>query len=472
MTNFEKLMTKWDIISKLSNCSAILGYDEQVGMPPNGFSYRSDISSLLSTMIAKNLNSRRFLKLIDACKNDSLTPDQTIILSDIEDTVKFSNRIPVRLHGQLSKMASVCHSDWEKVKRGQSDKAYLASLEKFVDLIKESIHFANKGEFASDYDYLLDGYSKGFTTEQIDSLFSGVKPFIETNLKKFEGYDVKSFNADEAKVLDFCRIISNKITGAESSVGLAKSTHPFCTTLGKNDVRITTRIKPGNILDSIGSAVHESGHATYECWLDLNNYGNVLGSAASIAAHEGISLFYEKHVGESELIASEIANYFGYEYSDVLAWMREINPNNLIRTESDEITYQRHIINRFTIEKELFNGNLTVKNIPSRWNELYGQELSPSNGYACDVHWAGGSFGYFPSYSIGHMIAAQLRTKMENEIEMFGPDVNFEGVRNWLREHYFIHGGRFKTPELVKTATGEDLNSNYWMNYVSKKFGL
>src|SRR5574344_1300360 len=121
MTNFEKLMTKWDIIKKLSNCSAILGYDEQVGMPQNGFSYRSDISSLLSTMIAKNLNSRRFLKLIDACKNDSLTLDQTIILSDIEDTVKFSNRIPVRLHGQLSKMASVCHSEWEKVKRGQGD---------------------------------------------------------------------------------------------------------------------------------------------------------------------------------------------------------------------------------------------------------------------------------------------------------------------------------------------------------------
>lgn len=473
MTNFNKLMKLWEDIVKVSTMSAILGYDEQVGMPSNGASYRGDLSSFISTMIAKKLQSKKFLSLIDLSKNESLSEDQKIILNDIEECVKYSNRIPVKLHGKISKQSSVCHSEWEKVKQGHSDKAYLNSLEKLVDLIKESVNHANKGEFSSSYDYLLNGYSKGFTTDKIESLFSSVSPFVDSTLSKIEKTEEKQFFADDETVMKFCRVISNKIHGAEHSVNLAKSTHPFCTTLGRNDIRITTRIKPGNILDSIGSTVHESGHATYEAGLDPNNYGNALGSAASIAAHEGISLFYEKHIGEHEFVAKMISEYFGYNYDDVISWMRSVDSENLIRTESDEITYQKHIINRFTIEKELFNGNLSVNGIPARWNELYGKTLTPAQGYACDVHWAGGSFGYFPSYSIGHMIGAQLKQKMMTEIEMVNSEgLNFEGVRSWLKSHYFCHGARYNTPDLIKVATGEELDSKYWINYISEKFNL
>lgn len=472
MRNFEKLMKLNSEITKLGSNYSILSYDQQVNMPQNGSEYRGELLEMLSINIAKKLKSKKFNQLIEDClKDSSLTSDELIIVKNIEEYTKFSNRIPVSLHGKLSRISSQCNSEWELVKKEKkSDKKYLKLLEKYVDLLKQSISYANQGEFETPYDYLLDGYSKGFKTSQIESIFEKMKPFIDETLKNVEPKEDKEFHKSDEEVMNACQKFAEMIIGEKNSFRLSKSTHPFCSTLGRNDVRITTRIKPGNILDAIGSTVHESGHATYEIGLNKENYENVLGSAASIAAHEGISLFYEKHIGESKQMAKMIADELGYETEEVLAWMRSINPENLIRTESDEITYQRHIINRFTIEKELFNGNLKVKDIPARWNELYGKDLTPDVGYACDVHWSSGMFGYFPSYTLGHLIAAQLRNKMSQSIELFAEsDVNFNSIRLWLKENYFVHGGRFNTPDLIVKATGEELNPEHWMNFIGQK---
>jgi len=476
MSNFEKLMKMYNVIAKLGTTSAILSYDQQVNMPEAGAEYRGDVLEMISISIAKQLKSTKFNKLLQSCLSDSsLSPDQMLIVKDIDNSTKFSNRIPVSLHGKLSKAQSKCSAEWEKVKlKKTNDKKYLKLLDNYVKLAKQSISYANQGEFTTPYDYLLYGYSKGFTCEKIESVFNQLKPFVDSSLQKLNNAtESKEFSKPDHEVLEFCESVMTEITGTPEKVRLAKSTHPFCSTLGRNDIRITTRIKPGNILDAIGSTVHESGHATYEAGLDSENYGNCLGSAASIAAHEGISLFYEKHVGESEQMATKISEELGFEFDDVLSWMREINSENLIRTESDEITYQRHIINRFTIEKELFNSDLKVKDIPARWNELYGKDLSPEVGYAVDVHWSNGSFGYFPSYTLGHLIAAQLRNKMEQEISLFnGNEINYEGIRNWLSENYFKHSGRYGTDELVKIATGEELNAEHWIRFITNKFNI
>jgi len=472
MRNFEKLMKIESELTKFGNTYSILSFDQQVNMPSNGSEYRGDLLELLSVTLAKKMKSKKYTDLIQASLIDpETTADELIIVKRIEETTKFSNRIPVSLHGQLSKIQSQCSSEWEKVKKEKkNDKKYLKLLQKYVDLLKKAISYANQGEFQTSYDYLLDGYSRGMTTEQIEPIFNKLKPFIDSTLAKLPVSEDKEFFKSDEDVMKAAQEIAEKIIGQKDSFKLSKSTHPFCSTLGRNDVRITTRIKPGNVLDAIGSTVHESGHATYELGLDKDHYEDVLGYAASIAAHEGISLFYEKHIGESEQMAKIVSESLGFEFDDVLTWMRSINPENLIRTESDEITYQRHIINRFTIEKELFNGDLKVKDIPARWNELYGKDLTPEVGYACDVHWSNGSFGYFPSYTIGHLIGAQLRNKMEQEIELFPNDeINFEGIRNWLTKNYFVHGGRFTTPELVVKATGEELNPEHWMNFITKK---
>lgn len=486
MSKFDILMKQYNEIVKIGAASSIISFDQQTNMPPSGVEYRGSVLEVLSLQIAKALKSKKFLSAISVAKDEVYrestveekkveSAERLLIIEDIERSVKFSNRIPLKIHGKLSKLSSKCNSEWEKVKTktAKNDKAYLKSLEQYVSVLKESIKYANQGEFATDYDYLLDGYSRGFTSSQIESIFSKVKPFVVDILSKVEAEKELAFNLPEHETIAICNHIAEDIIGDNSSFKLQSSTHPFCATLGLNDVRITTRYKKDNILDTIGSAVHESGHATYELGLPKNNYGNVLGSAASIACHEGISLFYEKHLGESDEMILRLAEVTNYPYLEIRSWMRSIDGENPIRTESDEITYQLHIINRFTIEKELFNGDLKVKDIPARWNELYGKEFTPEMGYAQDVHWSHGSFGYFPSYTLGHLIAAQLRQKMEKEIKLFEDgEIGYEVIRNWLTENYFKHGGKYTSERLVVVATNEELNPEHWFNFIKKKHNL
>lgn len=476
MNKFSAFMKMDTEINKLGSCAAILHYDMATAMPSAGSSYRGELMEMLSIRIAKMTKAKKFVSLLTELSKDStLSEDQKIIIDRINESVVRMNRIPVSHHGKIAKAESDCHAEWALVKKGSSDKKYLKQLDKLISLIKKSIDYSNKGEFVTPYDSLLDGYSRGISSSQISVMFADLLPFINkahSQIHKTEG--IQEFHADDSKVMSVGQKFAELIIGAPSKFTLSKSTHPFCTTLGVDDVRITTRIKPGNILDSIGSTIHESGHATYELGLDKTNYGNVLGSAASIAAHEGISLFYEKHIGESASMINQIAAEFGFDPIQVALWMRDVDSENLIRTESDEITYQKHIINRFTIENEIFNGDLKTKDIPARWNELYGKDLEPSVGYAVDVHWCQGSFGYFPSYTIGHIIAAQLKQKMSSEIVMFGEDtqINFVQIREWLQKNYFCHAGRYNTSELVKIATGSELSTEAWKQYITEKFSL
>lgn len=482
--NFEKLMKHYNQFNKMGQIGSILSFDQQVNMPSSGSEYRGELLELVSINLAKSLKSGRLNGLIHHAKHEANQEiiveelkeeanNHLLIIEDIEESVKFSKRIPVSLHGKLSKLQSKCNAEWEKVKTKQAnDKKYLKILEQYIKAIKESIKYANQGEYETPYDYLLAGYSKGFKAKDIETIFGKLKPFILEAHKKTKKLEEKEFFASNVRVMEVGQKIAEKIIGSKN-FKLQESTHPFCTTLGLNDVRITTRIKSGNILDSIGSVVHESGHATYELGLPKENYGNRLGSAASIACHEGISLFYEKHLGESLIMMKTLSEEFEVEESDIFNWMRSVDSENPIRTESDEITYQLHIINRFTIENEIFNGDLKVKDIPKRWNELYGKEFTPELGHSQDVHWSHGSFGYFPSYTLGHLIAAQLKNKMSGEIEMFKDnEINFDGIREWLSKNYFKYGGKYESNALVVNATGEQLNPEYWMEYIKNKFNL
>lgn len=486
MSKFDILMKRYEEISKIGSAISIVSFDQQTNMPVSGAEYRGSVIEALSLQIARALKSKAFLSAISMAKDEVyreftveekkvLAAEKLIIIEDIERSVKFSNRIPLKIHGKLSKLSSKCNAEWEKVKTktAKNDKAYLKVLEQYVSVLKESIKYANQGEFATNYDYLLDGYSRGFTSAQIESIFSKVKPFVVDILSKTKAEEELKFDMLEHEIFPIANHIAEDIIGDKTSFKLQSSTHPFCATLGKNDVRITTRYKKDNVLDTIGSVVHEAGHATYELGLPKNHYGNVLGSAASIACHEGISLFYEKHIGESEEMITRLSEATNFSYPEIRSWMRSIDGENPIRTESDEITYQLHIINRFTIEKELFNGDLKVKDIPARWNELYGKEFTPEMGYCQDVHWSHGSFGYFPSYTLGHLIAAQLRQKMEKEIKLFEDgEIGFEVIRNWLTENYFKHGGKYTSERLVLAATNEELNPEHWFNFIKKKHNL
>lgn len=479
MSYYNQLLKLNSEIQKLASLSSVVSFDQQVNMPSNGSEYRSEILETVDTQIAKALKSKKFLNILSKVRTEDLTVEQKAVVSDIEETVKYSNRIPIKIHSKLSKLQSKCYAEWEKVKtkKVKSDSKYLKVLEQYVNTLKEAIGYANQGDFKTNYDYLLNSYSKGFTSSDIENIFNKLLPFIKESLAKANTKEGdNTFRLSEDKILSLCTTIATNIVGQDNkdSLRLQKSTHPFCATLGKNDVRITTRIKQDDFLDSIGSTVHEAGHACYELGVDKSNYGNAIGKACSIACHEGISLFYEKHIGESDEMINFIADQTSDNSNQIKKYMRHIDPTTHVRIESDEITYQYHIINRFKIESELFNGDLKVKDIPIRWNELYNKNFTPDQGYAQDVHWSHGSFGYFPSYTLGHLIGAQLRFKMEQEIDLFDchGNINYDNIREWLTTNYFRYGAIYNSSELVEKATGEKLNPEYWFKFINDKHNL
>ena len=473
MRSYDKLIKKQSEITKLNSINGILYTDMDKYMSEAGEDYRGELLELLSIQIDKLKKSKNYLKLVEETEkeveNNLLSDDEVINFKEIEKEALYYLRVPSSIIKKLSKINTKCSCEWKKVKTsGKSDKSYLKMLKEYIDLTKQYANFANHGEFETAYDFLLDSFNSGITCKQIDSIFSKLEIFLNEIEGKIEQDDSETtLRSDEKIIMKLCNIIAEMIIKEDTKFKVSTAVHPSCATLGINDVRITTKVNLQNTMDSVSSIIHESGHANYEIGLPKEYYGLALGSAPSMAAHEGISLFYEKHIGESDLILDTIKNYTGLEKNWIKEYLAKVNFKNPIRIKSDEITYQRHILLRYKMEKELFNEGLEVENIGKRWNELAGQELDPKDGYAQDVHWSNGLFGYFPAYTLGHLIAAQLKyTMVKQNIDL----QNFTNVKEWLQENYFKHGSRYGTFELIKIATGEELNPNYWFDYIRKKY--
>ena len=264
------------------------------------------------------------------------------------------------------------------------------------------------------------------------------------------------------------------------------SAHPFSSHFSPEDARVTTRIDENNLSDMIWSCIHEGGHALYEQGLLAENYGTPIGNSISLGIHESQSRLWENHVGRSlsywKKNFSRLQSYFPVELKNINYGKFYQACNNvkssLIRTNADELTYHLHVLIRYEIEKGLIEGGIKVDDLPSVWNSLYKKYLnidvpSDSMGVLQDIHWSHGSFGYFPTYTIGSFYAAQFYKQASIEI----PDIDIKienGDTNellkWLREKIHKHGQRYDAKDLCKLITGEELNFNYFMNYAQDKY--
>ena len=261
------------------------------------------------------------------------------------------------------------------------------------------------------------------------------------------------------------------------------SAHPF-TSGNQFDARITTRFDEEDPLGALTSTIHEFGHATYALGLPEESYGTPLGEARDLSVHESQSRLWENHVGRSEpfweLLAPEVEERLGVEATprDFYEAANRIYPDNRIRVEADELTYHMHIVLRFEIERDLISSDLAVEDIPQVWNEKMEEYLGvvPDNdaeGCLQDVHWSHGSFGYFPTYSLGSVLAAQLYGSADREIEDLEGDIEageFDALQEWLTENVHRHGKRYRTPELVEEATGEEYSADAFLGYATEKF--
>lgn len=469
---------------------SVLNWDQETKMPKNGSKFRAQQLSTLAKIAYELSTDVKYGKLLETLNNDqSLNSDQkrNIFLSRKEflKNKKYSSEFIVK----QSKLISKAFNDWRIAKEKNDFKLFQDSLEKLVEIRKEECELI--GYTNHPYDALLDIYEPNLTTKDVDLIFKDVKeklvPFIKL-IAKNNHVDESFFYQlyDHDKQWDF-GIKLLKQMGYDFDSGRQDiSAHPFSSHFSPQDARVTTRIDENNLSEMIWSCIHEGGHALYEQGILSENYGTPLGNSVSLGIHESQSRLWENHVGRSleywkynypslqSLFPDKLKNI---DYNKFYEATNNVKPS-LIRTNADELTYHLHVLIRYEIEKGLIEGSIEVKDLPSIWNKKYFDYLgikvpSDSKGVLQDIHWSHGSFGYFPTYTIGSFYAAQFFHKASTEINNIDTKIgngDFVELLDWLRNKIHKNGERYDAKVLCERITGEELNFKYFMKYVTKKY--
>lgn len=478
-------------IEYLNSANSVLYWDMRVGIPKKGIKYRADVLGYLSGELYKLQTSDTMKAFIDYFnKEKDLDDITTSMVKNAEKKYNETKKIPEDRYKEYVILTSNAESAWEEAKDESNFDKFKPYLEKIVDFNKEFIGYW--GYKNNKYDTLLDFYEPGITVERLDSVFGELKDAIVNLLKRLQKSNVsvdnsffkKSFTAKEQE--EFGVFILQKM-GYDFDAGrLDESVHPFTINFNNKDVRITTHYYENEFTSAMFSCIHEGGHAIYEQNIPDDLQGTLLGSGVSMGIHESQSRFYENIIGRSK----EFWKYFypeaqkrfkQFEGVSIEEFYKAINlvEPSLIRTESDELTYSLHVIIRYEIEKALINGEIEVKDLPSIWNKKYKEYLGvePKNdaeGVLQDMHWSGGSFGYFPSYALGNLYGAQFLNKMNKDIPNLYKNIEdgqFSSINEWLKENIHKHGAVYEPTELIKRVTGEELTAKYFIEYLNKKYG-
>lgn len=479
-------------IADVNYSAAVLSWDQETYMPEKGAAFRAQQLSTLAGLSHELSTSSELGDVLNTLSHDSSLSEKEKrnirqSLKDYNDRKKYTREF-VEL---LSRTVSEAFQAWQTAKKESNFSMFQPKLEKLVQLKREEAKIL--GYKDHPYDALLDQYEPGLTTAELDKLFGDVK----SNLVSFVKEIAKGQQNDDSFMHEFYQkdkqwefgIMLLKQMGYDFEAGRQDiSTHPFTIHFSSEDVRVTTRINEHDLNEMIWSSIHEGGHALYEQGLPGEEYGLPCGEAISLSIHESQSRLWENNVGRSldywkhnfrSLQEAFPENLKDRTAEDFYKAMNIVSPS-LIRTAADELTYHFHILVRFEIEKALIEGSLEVKDLPSAWNEKYKEYLgvdvpSDDKGVLQDIHWSHGSFGYFPTYSLGSFYAAQFFSFAEKQI----PSLK-EKIRNgelselllWLRTNIHQHGRYYTASELCEKITGEKLNFRYFMEYARKKYAV
>ena len=487
---YGELVSEIERVNAVESASGVLSWDQQVMMPEGGTPARSKQLSTLSSLSHELLVDGPVGELLDELEAASLTDDQEAVVREVRRQYVRAERVPRALVEQISEATSEALGAWESARENDDFSEFAPHLERLVDLKRQ--YAAHIDPEADPYAVLVADYEPCLPLSQIESVLDELRetlvPLIEdirvsdTELATdaFEGtYDTDSQEALSREVLELLEYDFERGR-------LDVSTHPF-TSGNQFDCRVTTRFDERDPIGALTSTIHEFGHAYYTLGLPDEAFGTPLGDHRNLSVHESQSRLWENHIGRSETFwelllpkfkesfpqAGDLSAREAYEAAN------QVYDANFIRVEADELTYHLHIIVRFEIERELISGELAVDEVPDRWNELYEEYLGitpPSDAMGClqDIHWSHGSFGYFPTYSLGSVMAAQLYDAASAEIGDLDAKTRagtFEPLGEWLRENIHQHGQRYETNDLVVEATGEDFSAEAFVDYVTDKYG-
>ena len=470
---------------------ALMQWDQETYLPVKGAGFRARQVATLSELAHEMATSDKLGTLLDSLQNASGLSEieKKNIELNREDFVKQKKYTPAFVR-KMSETVSNSFNAWNHAKKENRFQLFEKELAAVVELKIEETNIL--GYENHPYDALMDEFEKGCTVKLTDKIFGNMLPKLREILGKIQNtkssddsFLFKFF--DKKKQWDFGMQVIAEL-GFDFEAGRQDiSSHPFSTSFNKYDVRITTRIDEKDFTSMLFSCIHETGHALYEQGLPESEYGLPSGEFASLGIHESQSRLWENHVGRSRAFWKYHYPLVREIFPEVFAGIQEelffkavnqVKPS-LIRTESDELTYHFHVMIRYEIEKMLIKGDLKTSDIPECWNEQYNKYLGiqvPDDQRGClqDVHWSHGSFGYFPTYSLGSFYAAQFFAGAKKS----NPQLNDRmekgdtgGLLHWLRQRIHATGRIFNSEELCKKATGETLNVQYFLDYLLDKYG-
>jgi carboxypeptidase Taq len=487
------LLRHYREISLLSKTKAVLDWDLNVNLPSKGAEGRAQQSAYLANLVTKLWLDEDFRKNIQKSSTlKNLTVEEQGILRNLERGGKFYFAVPRVLIVEKEELTSKAFMAWKEAKEKDEFPIFLPLLKELIrvdQMIAGHLKFEN-----NPYDALLDQFEPDLTVQKTKKAFETIKPGLidlTKRIQKARNYAPDSEYLDGNKIYPETEqkrlaIFAMRKMGFDFAAGrLDVSPHPFTTGLGTYDIRITNFYKADDFKDSYSSTMHETGHALYEQNIPEEYADSPLEGGISYGIHEAMSRFWENMVGKNPDFLSFMTPIFQSFYPEQLGGIDEtslarvvnlVKPS-LIRIMADEVTYSLHIILRFEIENELLNGKLNPQDAPEAWNakakQYFGIEPDTDRvGVLQDVHWSYGAFGYFPSYALGNLYGAQFLNAMKKVVK-FDDEIrqgNLLPVKGWLDQNVHRFGSLYSPDELLKKATGEKLNPQYFLDYLTEKY--
>jgi len=483
--NIKELVDAYKKVWSINYALSLMSWDRETYMPPSDAQIRGEVIGEFSEMLKDE-----YLKLNTLISKyqgkESLTDEEKGFIRVLSREIKFYVKVPIEIIKELDKITSEAVIVWREAKKEGNFSKFKPYLEKIVELERKIADYL--GYEKNPYDALLDLYEEGFTVDDGDKVFNVLLPNLKDILQKVRekgyfpethpleevNYDVKDMEKVNLEIIKLLKM-------PEDSFRLDISAHPFTIRISGNDVRITTRYEGKDFKRTIYSVIHESGHATYELLIDKSLEGTPLAQGASTGIHESQSRFWENVIGRSQefirLIYPILTKYLDfvrkYNEEEIYKYVNTVKPS-LIRVDADEVTYNFHIALRYEIEKKLINEEIKVNELPEIWNDFMDKYLGvrPKNdgeGVLQDIHWSQGSIGYFPTYTLGNVVAGMIYSaypKLKDDIA----EGKIEKVKEWLREKICKYGATYSPKELLTKAFGKTYDPEDLLKYLKEKY--
>jgi len=491
---YQELIRRIKECTLLGSCGSVLGWDERTYMPRKGSVHRAEQIALIARMAHEMFTAPEIGRLLAEVEKSDLVRDKesaaAVNVREIRRTYDRAVKLPKELVEELARVTTRAQQVWQEARQANQFSTFQPWLEKIVKLKQQEAQAIGYKE--APYDALLDEYEPGATTAEITRTFAALRDdlvplvgaIISSNRKPHREILKREYPIDRQQMFGQSAAAA---LGFDFDAGrLDITTHPFCSGFGPGDTRITTRYNPHHFNEAFFGILHEAGHGIYDQGLDPEHYGTPLGSAVSLGIHESQSRMWENQVGRSrpfwEHFFPQAQRLFQSALRDVslddfVFAINDVQPS-FIRVEADEATYNMHIILRFEMEQALVSGDLKPADSPGAWNEKFKKffDLTPTTdalGCLQDIHWSMGGIGYFPTYTLGNLYAAQFMKQARQDLGDLDSDFRkgeFHRLKGWLNEKIHRPGQRYRSVELCKKVTGKSLSHKPLLSYLKNKY--